>query len=76
MTRVNDVGALVRDGTGGALVERDPDALADALAPLVADPARRSADGRAARSRAERYTWDASAASVLDLYCDLMGARR
>jgi glycosyltransferase involved in cell wall biosynthesis len=76
MTRVNDVGALVRDGTGGVLVDRDPDALADALATLVADPARRAADGRAARARAEHYTWDASAASVLDLYRELVGAER
>ncbi|MDQ1431287.1 MAG: hypothetical protein QOF40_1889 [Actinomycetota bacterium] len=76
MTRVNDVGALVRDGTGGALVADDPDAFADALAPLVADPARRAADGRAARARAERYTWDASAASVLALYRELVGAVR
>jgi glycosyltransferase involved in cell wall biosynthesis len=76
MTRVNDVGALVRDGTGGALVDRDPDALADALAPFVADPARRAADGRAVRARAEHYTWDASAASVLDLYRDLVGPCR
>jgi len=76
MTRVNDVGVLVRDGSGGALVDRDPDALADALAPLVADPERREADGRAARARAERYTWDASAASVLALYRELAGAGR
>jgi glycosyltransferase involved in cell wall biosynthesis len=76
MTRVNDVGALVRDGTGGALVDRDPDALADALAPLVADATRRATDGSAAQARAARYTWDASAASVLDLYRELAGARR
>lgn len=76
MTRVNDVGALVRDGTGGALVDRDPEALADALAPLIADSARRAVDGRAARARAEVYTWDASAASVLDLYRELVGAKR
>jgi UDP-glucose:(heptosyl)LPS alpha-1,3-glucosyltransferase len=76
MTRVNDVGALVRDGSGGALVADDPDAFADALAPLVADPARRAADGRAARARAESYTWDASAASVFALYRELVGAGR
>jgi len=75
-TRVNDVGALVRDGTGGALVDRDPDAFADALAPLVADAERRVTDGSAARARAQRYTWDASAASVLDLYRELAGVRR
>jgi UDP-glucose:(heptosyl)LPS alpha-1,3-glucosyltransferase len=75
-TRVNDVGALVRDGTGGALVDRDSDAVADALAPLVADAQRRATDGSAARARAERYTWDASAASVLDLYRELAGVRR
>lgn len=76
MTRVNDVGVLVRDGSGGALVDRDPDAMADALALLVADPVRRAADGRVARARAAEYTWDASTASVLALYRELIGARR
>lgn len=71
VTRVNDVGALVRDGSGGALVERDPAAVADALLPLVTDPQRRASDGRAARARVQQYTWDASAASVLALYREL-----
>jgi glycosyltransferase involved in cell wall biosynthesis len=75
MTPVNDVGALVRDGTGGALVERNPDVLAAALAPFVSDPVFRNADGRAARARVQRYTWDASTASVLDLYRELLEVR-
>jgi glycosyltransferase involved in cell wall biosynthesis len=71
VTRVNHVGALVRDGSGGAIVARDAGAVADALLPLVTDPRRRASDGRAARARVQQYTWDASAASVLALYREL-----
>jgi UDP-glucose:(heptosyl)LPS alpha-1,3-glucosyltransferase len=74
VTPVNDVAALVREGSGGALVERDPRSVADALLAYVRDPERRAADGRAARARVEPFTWDASAASVLALYRELAGA--
>ena len=76
MTDVNDVGALVRDGTGGALVDANADAVADALAVLVADPARRAVDGSAARERAAGYSWAASAASVVAVYRELSGSTR
>ena len=82
MTPVNDVRALVRDGTGGVLVDRtgtrDDDvvaSIADALVTYARDPERRAADGAAARTRASAYTWEASAESVLDVYRELLEAR-
>jgi glycosyltransferase involved in cell wall biosynthesis len=46
--------------------ERDPAALASALADLAADPARAAALGRLAREEAvARHSWDAKAAELL-----------
>jgi glycosyltransferase involved in cell wall biosynthesis len=52
------------DGRTGMLVaERDPAALAGAMTALLADPARRSAMGQAARASVEaRFGWGAAAA--------------
>ncbi|MFH5821532.1 glycosyltransferase [Georgenia sp. AZ-5] len=60
----------VDDGVTGVLVPpRDPAALAAALAPLLADPARRHRYGAAARRRAlTRYGWDRVAASTEAAY--------
>src|SRR5207245_2798836 len=49
-------------GDGGLLVPPgDPRALAAALDRLAGDPAERARLGKAARSRAEHYSWDAIA---------------
>jgi glycosyltransferase involved in cell wall biosynthesis len=72
MTDVGDVGALVRDGSGGRLVDADVDELVDALQDYVGDTDRRIADGEAARARASAYTWDASATSVVAVYRELL----
>jgi glycosyltransferase involved in cell wall biosynthesis len=74
MTPVNDVRALIQDGTGGLIVAADADAVGDALAMFANDRPRREVDGRAARARALGFTWAASAASVLDVYRDLLAA--
>jgi glycosyltransferase involved in cell wall biosynthesis len=74
ITPVNDVRALVRDGTGGLIVAADAGAVGDALAVLASDRARREADGRAARARALGFTWAASVESVTHLYRDLLAA--
>lgn len=73
VTPVHDVGVLVRDGTGGVLVAPDTTEVAEAIGTFARDPARRRADGDVARSRAEGYTWAASARAVTGLYEELLG---
>lgn len=52
-------GSMVRDGMDGHIVPiRDPQAIADRIAGLRADPALRVAMARSARQRAEDFTWD------------------
>jgi glycosyltransferase involved in cell wall biosynthesis len=51
-------GSVVRDGVEGFLVApRDVDAIVERLALLHKDPDRRAAMARAARARAEHFTW-------------------
>lgn len=53
-------GSLVRDGIDGFIVApRDSRALAERLRQLAGDPALRERMGRAARQRAEQFTWQA-----------------
>lgn len=59
---------LVGDGDGGVLVARDALDVARALDELDADPARCAKLGRVARTRAERFSWDAMAEATLSLY--------
>jgi glycosyltransferase involved in cell wall biosynthesis len=50
---------VVRDGIEGRLVpERDPLALADAIAEIVEDREKRARMSIAARERARDYTWE------------------
>jgi glycosyltransferase involved in cell wall biosynthesis len=52
-------GSVVRDGIDGRLVpERDPAALADAIADIVEDRDKRARMSIAARQRARDYTWE------------------
>jgi len=52
-------GSVVRDGIEGRVVpERDPVALADAIAEIVEDRDRRARMSVAARERARDYTWE------------------
>lgn len=71
-TPVGNVAEIVRDGETGRLVEREPQALADALAALLTD---RTGLGRmqvAARRRyREALTIDAFAAGLRALYAEL-----
>jgi hypothetical protein len=58
---------LVRDGVDGFIIpERDPGAIADALARLQRDPERRAAMGRNAAERARAFSWQAYAGRVMD----------
>ncbi|WP_375399863.1 glycosyltransferase [uncultured Amnibacterium sp.] len=60
---------VVEDVNGLHVPTRDPDALAAALAGLLADPERRSRYGAAGRARAEtRYSWARVAAETAQVY--------
>jgi len=59
----------VRAGAGVRLELLEGEAIAAVIAPLLADPARREAMGRAARELvAGRFTWDRVAAEMAALY--------
>jgi glycosyltransferase involved in cell wall biosynthesis len=66
------LGELVEPGVEGVCTPPDPEALAAALAALLADDAevRRLADN--ARRRAERYDWPAVAAEMERVFLDLI----
>jgi glycosyltransferase involved in cell wall biosynthesis len=72
-TRVNGVEEIVGDDEGGLIVERTPEAFGLALAHIGTDRALRLKLGETARSRALMFTWERSAASVLEIYRELLG---
>ena len=64
-----NTGAVARDGVEGIEVPiRDVDALAAAIERLYRDEDARRAMGRAARRRAEAYTWEAAGERLLAAY--------
>lgn len=69
-TAVNGLAEAVVDGVTGFVVpERDPDALADAIARVVSDPALADRLGRAGRRRVvERFSLRASATRLRQLF--------
>ncbi len=67
---------LVEPGVTGYLVPPgDPAALAAAAARLVADPALRAAQGRAARQRVLARSWPALGDALIAHYTELLGRR-
>jgi len=72
-TPVGDIGQVVEDGVSGRLVPvRAPEALANALEPLLSQPPLRRAMGKAARQRVqERFDITKMCASVEAVYRDL-----
>ena len=73
---LGDVGPMLADGRGVAVPVDDDDALVDAIAELVDDPARRSSMGHAARTWAEaHHTWRAGAEALVAVYADTITAR-
>lgn len=59
-------GSIVRHGIDGLIVpERDPEAIAQAVAAIAGDRPRRAAMGYAARERAQQVTWDGLAVEVI-----------
>ena len=75
-TAVGGLQDTVIDGVTGRLVPpRDPEALAAALAELLADEQLRAAYGAAARARVEKhYTWTSVAERVAERYADAVAA--
>ena len=64
--------AVVHEGTGLLVPPDDPDALADALAALVADPERRRRLGEGGpRHVAEKYSPEAMVAAYVQVYDEL-----
>ncbi|MHB1218023.1 MAG: glycosyltransferase family 4 protein [Alphaproteobacteria bacterium] len=55
----HNAGSVARDGVDGFVVPiRSADAIIEAIERLRRDPARRAAMARAARARAEQFTWE------------------
>ena len=77
-TAVGGLSDTVVPGRTGLLVPpRDPAALADAVASLLADPILRAAFGRAGRRRALHwYDWARVAAQTETVYLRLTGGAR
>jgi starch synthase len=76
-TRVGGVPDVVQDGRTGVLVpRRDPDALAEGLIGLLADPSRRAEMAAAAREALHRYTIDVIAGRFASLYDSLVVGER
>ncbi|MFD9434414.1 glycosyltransferase family 4 protein [Streptomyces sp. NPDC060002] len=68
---------LVAHGRTGLLVPpRDATLVRDAVAALVADPARRAAYGAAGRATVEGRTWAAIGDRLINHYEDVLAARR
>ena len=75
-SRVGGLPDIVRDGETGLLVPpADPDALAAALLRLLGDPELRARFGTAARIDVQRFSLDAYASRLTEIYRELAGAR-
>jgi glycosyltransferase involved in cell wall biosynthesis len=72
VTNINGVTELIGDREAGWILDRSAEGFGQALRELESDPERRKRMGAAARRRAEAFSWDASAASVLGLYSELV----
>ncbi len=67
-TRTNGVEDLLGDGQAGVLVERNEEAVADALVRLTRDPALRARMGSTGRARALSFGHARFTDSVLEAY--------
>lgn len=71
-TRGSGAEDAVVDGTTGFLVPPEPQAVAQALGRLLAEPELRRRMGEQARAYARTQTWDANARSLLRIYDGLI----
>jgi glycosyltransferase involved in cell wall biosynthesis len=69
---VNGIRELVGAGEAGVVVEREPAAVARALAELAGEPERRARMGDCARRRAQAFDERAVAGRLLDLYDSML----
>jgi len=68
-SEVGGLAYLIRDGvTGFHVPDRDPVALASAIAQLAHDPALRQRLGRQAHQYAQYYSWECIADRIMALY--------
>lgn len=75
-TRIGGIPELIEDGATGFLVERTPEAFADALASLLSSPARRLAMGNAGRERARSlFSAQAMAQNMEEVYRQMLQER-
>ncbi len=73
LTDVGGFGEMAAAGVGRLVPPNDPDALAEAIRGLLADPAERARlEAAAAAAAAGPYSWDAIARQTLDLYGSLL----
>lgn len=71
--RVGGIPEAILENVTGLLVDREPDALARAVAALLCDPARREAMGAAGRERVQAcFSADAMAANVEAVYQEML----
>jgi D-inositol-3-phosphate glycosyltransferase len=74
---VGGLTTVVRDGDSGVLVDtHNPDEWARVLAGLLAAPGRRSELSRGAAAHAIGFSWDRTAARLLEVYRDAVAANR
>jgi 1,2-diacylglycerol 3-alpha-glucosyltransferase len=68
--------ASVAEGVNGRLTPREVEPFAQAVADLLADPARRQAFGRASREKSRKFSVEAQAAAIVQVYRDAIEGRR
>ena len=66
--RIPTLVEIVEGARGGLLTDHTPEAVADALSTLLADPGLRNELGRAGNDTASRRTWEAVARDTLGVY--------
>lgn len=72
-TKIGGMTEIVDDGVTGVLTEPgQPQALAEAILKIIADPVRASAMGKAGRIKVQqRYSWEQIARSLIAHYADI-----
>lgn len=77
MCDISGAKELLGDGHGGRIVERNSEAIANAMSELTFDPKLLENEGKLARSKVEtHFHWDAIAQRTEDFYLRLLERRR